>query len=95
VKKPRLAEDPDSANAAYLRALRWLTARELSENDVRARLVERGYTGDAVSLALERLRRDGTVDDRRGDARVHFAGRCFPHEHVAIIRPKVPAKRIP
>ena len=65
MSKARPPEDPDSSNAAYLRALRWLTARELSENHVRTRLLERGYAKDAISLAIERLRRDGTIDDRR------------------------------
>jgi len=70
VRKPRRPEDPDSSNAAYLRALRWLTARELSENAVRTRLLERGYTAQAITLAIERLRADGTIDDRRAAAAI-------------------------
>ena len=65
MKKPRPPEDPDSSNAAYVRALRWLTARELSEAQVRSRLAEKGYTEIAIKPALERLIRDRTVDDRR------------------------------
>jgi regulatory protein len=65
VKKPRPPEDPDSSNAAYVRALRWLTARELSEAQVRSRLAEKGYTEIAIKPALERLIRNRTVDDRR------------------------------
>ena len=65
MKKPRPPEDPDSPKAAYFRALRWLTARELSEAQVRSRLAEKGYTEIAIQPALERLIRDRTVDDRR------------------------------
>lgn len=65
MKKPRPPEDPDSPKAAYFRALRWLTARELSEAQVRSRLAEKGYTDNAITPAIERLILDGTVDDRR------------------------------
>jgi regulatory protein len=70
VKKPRPPEDPDSSKAAYFRALRWLTARELSEGQVRSRLAEKGYTDIAIQPALERLIRDRTIDDRRAAAAV-------------------------
>jgi len=65
VKQPRPPEDPDSSKAAYFRALRWLTARELSEAQVRSRLAEKGYTELAIKPALERLLQDRTIDDRR------------------------------
>jgi regulatory protein len=65
VKKSRPPDDPDSSKAAYFRALRWLTARELSEAQVRARLAEKGYTDIAIKPAVERLLQDRTLDDRR------------------------------
>jgi len=65
VKKSRPPEDPDSYKAAYFRALRWLTARELSEAQVRARLAQKGYTDTAIVPAIERLLEDRTLDDRR------------------------------
>jgi regulatory protein len=65
VKKPRPPDDPDSSKAAYFRALRWLTARELSEAQVRSRLAEKGYTDHAINPAVERLLQDRTIDDRR------------------------------
>ena len=65
MKKPRPPEDPDSPKAAYFRALRWLTARELSEAQVRSRLAEKGYTSNAITPAIERLTQDGSIDDRR------------------------------
>jgi len=65
VRKGRPPEDPDSSKAAYFRALRWLTARELSEAQVRSRLAETGYTHTAVTGAIERLVAERTIDDRR------------------------------
>jgi regulatory protein len=65
VKKPRPPEDPDSSKAAYFLALRWLSARELSEGLVRERLHRRGYTPQAVGEAVERLMENRTIDDRR------------------------------
>ncbi len=65
MRKGRPPEDPDSSKAAYVRALRWLAARELSEAQVRARLTDAGYTGAAVNAAIERLAANRTIDDRR------------------------------
>lgn len=65
MKKPRLPEDPDSDKNAYFLALRWLTARELSEGQVRERLARRGYTPRAIGPAIRRLIQDRTIDDRR------------------------------
>jgi regulatory protein len=70
VNKPRPAADPDSFRAAYLRGLRWLTARELSESQVRARLLERGFSEKAVDEAVDRLLQEGTIDDRRAAATI-------------------------
>jgi len=65
VRKARPPEDPDSFNAAYFRALRWLSARELSEAQVRDRLADRGYSDAAIGPAVDRLRQERTIDDRR------------------------------
>ena len=65
MKKPRPPEYPDSDKAAYFLALRWLTARELSEGQVRERLGRRGYAAHAIELAVQRLVRERTLDDRR------------------------------
>jgi regulatory protein len=70
VKNARIPEDPDSPKSAYFRALRWLTARELSEAQVRDRLAECGYTRAAVTTAIERLLEDRTLDDRRAASAV-------------------------
>ena len=65
MKKPRPIADPDSPKAAYFLALRWITARELSEGQVRERLSRRGFTGTAVDSAVGRLVGERTIDDRR------------------------------
>ena len=70
MKKARPPKDPDSFKAAYFRALRWLTARELSEAQVRHRLSEHGYTDAAIAPAIERLLQEHSIDDRRAAAAV-------------------------
>ncbi|MCM3880471.1 MAG: RecX family transcriptional regulator [Vicinamibacterales bacterium] len=65
MKRPRPPADPDSPKAAYFRALRWLTGRELSEAQVRERLEDRGYTRAAASHAIQRLKDERAIDDRR------------------------------
>ena len=59
------APDPSSPKAAYFLALRWLTARELSEGQVRERLARRGYTPQVIDPAVQRLLSERTLDDRR------------------------------
>jgi SOS response regulatory protein OraA/RecX len=75
---PALA-DPDSPKAAYFRALRWLTARELSEGDVRNRLAERGYTDAAIGPAIDRLIQERAIDDRRAAIAVARAEASVRH----------------
>jgi regulatory protein len=63
--KGRPPDDPDSSSAAYASAVRWLTARELSTAQVRARLARKGYSDAAIDAATTRLLAAGIVDDRR------------------------------
>jgi len=50
-------------DALHAAALRLLTARALSENELAQRLQRRGFAADAVALELSRLRQAGLVDD--------------------------------
>jgi regulatory protein len=50
---------------AYTVALTLLSARELSEAQLRARLKRRQIDGEAIEAAVSRLKADGTIDDRR------------------------------
>jgi regulatory protein len=50
---------------AYLTALTMLGSRELSETQVRARLVKRKFDEAEIDEAIARLRQDGTLNDRR------------------------------
>ncbi len=50
---------------AYLTALTMLSRRELSEAQIRARLARREFEDDDIEAAVERLRQDGTLNDRR------------------------------
>ena len=65
MKRGTPAADPDSPKSAYFRALRLLTARDLSESQVRDRLERRGYTRAAIDSAVARLLEERTLDDRR------------------------------
>ena len=50
---------------AYVTGLRMLARRELSEAQLRLRLARRQFEPDDVDDAVERLQRDGSLDDRR------------------------------
>ena len=50
---------------AYTVALTLLSARELSEAQLRARLARRKLDPADINTAIERLKADGTLDDRR------------------------------
>lgn len=50
---------------AYIVALRLLSARELSEAQLRTRLTRRELDPDDIDAAMTRLREDGTLNDRR------------------------------
>jgi regulatory protein len=51
--------------SAYVNALKMLARRELSEAQVRQRLVRRGYAADDVDAAIEKLRAERALDDAR------------------------------
>ena len=50
---------------AYIVALTMLSRRELSEAQVRARLARKEFPDEDIDAAVERLRQDGTLNDRR------------------------------
>jgi regulatory protein len=50
---------------AYTLALSWLARRELTERQIRARLGRRQMEVGEIDAAVERLRREGALDDRR------------------------------
>jgi regulatory protein len=50
---------------ARVAALRMLARRELSESQIRQRLVRRGYEADEIDSAIERLKTDGSINDAR------------------------------
>ena len=51
--------------SAYADGLKLLAGRELSEADLRARLVHREHPPEAIDTAVERLKETGALDDRR------------------------------
>ncbi len=56
---------PDDPGAARAAGLALLAGRELSEAQVRERLMRRGFDAEAVEPAIARLRDEGAIDDRR------------------------------
>jgi regulatory protein len=54
--------------SAYAAALKMLAARELSEAQVRQRLVRRKYDASDIDTAIERLKAGGYIDDARAAA---------------------------
>ncbi len=60
-----LMEPVEPKRNAYLVALTLLSARELSETQLRARLTRRQHDPDDIDQAIERLKQDRTLDDRR------------------------------
>ena len=50
---------------AFIVALTLLSARELSESQLRARLTRRQHDPDEIDRAIARLKEDRTLDDRR------------------------------
>jgi regulatory protein len=51
--------------SAYVDGLKMLARRELSAQQVRQRLVRKGYEADAVDEAIDRLTRERAIDDAR------------------------------
>ena len=56
--------------SAYLDALKMLARRELSEAQVRQRLVRRGHPPDDIDEAIARLREERAIDDTRAAASI-------------------------
>ena len=55
----------EPSRSAYTIALTLLSARELSETQLRARLTRRQHDPDDIDRAIARLKEDRTLDDRR------------------------------
>lgn len=65
------------SDPAYIAALKMLGGRELSERQVRQRLVRRGYDEEAIDAAVARLKNDGSLDDER-------AARAMAHAETSL-----------
>jgi regulatory protein len=54
-----------SRASAYVMGLTMLGRRELSESQVRQRLVRKGFEPDEIDVAIERLKSERAIDDAR------------------------------
>jgi regulatory protein len=55
----------DEAERAYVAGLTLLSRRELAEAQLRTRLAKRKFDEDDIDAAVDRLRRERAIDDRR------------------------------
>lgn len=60
-----LASSDGSATTPYVAGLKLLARRELSEAQLRQRLLRRGHAADDVEVALTRLKSERALDDAR------------------------------
>jgi regulatory protein len=57
--------EPSSRSAAYRAAIRLLEHRDRTESDLSGRLTTKGFDADCVAETMQRLKREGFVDDAR------------------------------
>ena len=62
--RPAVPQEPDSAEAAYLEAVKRLARQPQSRATLASRLGRAGYTEAAVVAALDRAEASGYLDDR-------------------------------
>ena len=75
MRRTTRADGPPS-DSPYTVALRLLSRRDLSRAEITARLLERGYSDDAVEAAVARLVETRAIDDARtASAHVRTASR--------------------
>jgi len=60
-----LVRSDDDIRSAYVAGLTLLARRELSEAQVRQRLLRKKYSPDAIDAAVDRLKAEGAIDDAR------------------------------
>ena len=74
---------------AYAIALTLLAVRELSESQLRARLTRRKLDPDDIDHAIDRLKADGTLNDRRVAAAIARMESAIKHRGRARVIQKV------
>ena len=74
---------------AYTVALTLLSARELSETQLRARLIRRKLDPDDIDDAIVRLKADGTLNDRRVAVALARMESAIKHRGRARVMQKV------
>ena len=82
---------PDSA---YITALKMLSGRELSERQVRQRLVRRGYDEESIDAAIARLIREKNLDDERAAKAIVHAETSFKKRGKLRVKQRLAAAGI-
>src|SRR5688500_6731190 len=74
---------------AFTLALKLLSTRELSESQLRARLIRRQLEPGDIDTAIDRLKADGTLNDRRVAVAVARLESAIKHRGRARVMQKV------
>ena len=74
---------------AFTVALRLLSSRELSETQLRTRLIRRQLDANEIDTAIDRLKADGTLNDRRVAVAVARLESTIKHRGRARVIQKV------
>ena len=74
---------------AFTVALKLLSIRELAESQLRVRLIRRQLDADAIEAAIDRLKADGTLNDRRVAVAVARLESAIKHRGRARVIRKV------
>ena len=81
--------NPVPMDDAYIVALTLLSARELSESQLRTRLKKREFEADEIDAAVARLKEDRTLDDRRVAGAIARMESAIKHRGRARVIQKV------
>ncbi|MDR3572923.1 MAG: RecX family transcriptional regulator [Anaerolineaceae bacterium] len=64
-EKINALQNEDTFEVAYQKSLNLLGYRPRSENEVRRKLIEKGFSGEVIGSVLERLKTSGLIEDRQ------------------------------
>lgn len=82
------------SNDPYVLAVRWLGLRSLSEEEIRGRLRDKGFTRDIIDLTIDKLNRFGFLGDRALAERIVTLGLAGRRLGPSGIRQKLYQRRI-
>lgn len=82
------------SKAAYASALRWLTQRDLTQYEIRARLYRKGYDADVIETVITRLLTQKYISDDRVARQVVDAALARSRQGPLAIRHKLHSRGV-